>query len=303
MTSRVLAAVALLCALVGAMSTASLARADVADIVISGADAARAKDSAWNSRGAHWRIFWADAAGHQIWTAQIAGDGSLSTPSAVLQTDVSVFIDSLSAAYDPQRNDYVLAWGQSDGDGYYGSGGIVRGVRVAANGAAMDSPFPISPVTPSGQKYPDHGEPAAEYNPAREQVEVVWSKRDGSGSNIYSTQPHLAFIHRSQPQLDGAAQYYPVNVHSYNGSRGYAVAVNADGETLMAYLDQNEVHARVVDLNGHEITAPRQLAGAGASHPTSVNVAWHPVTRKFCLSYDRARPHPSRTAPGRPRRE
>ena len=170
-----------------------------------------------------WDSFAQDGSFYGVYAQRFQADGNAVDPEFRVNTYTTQAQRLSSVAMDAVGN-FVISWQSVAQDG---SGQGIFAQRYLADGSAVDLEFRVNTYTTQGQ-----GRPSVAMDADGDFV-ISWQSnvQDGSGYGIYAQRYH------ADGTTDG--NEFPVNAYTNLGQRWPSVAMDADGDFVIAWQDEN----------------------------------------------------------------
>jgi len=213
-----------------------------------------------------WQSYIQDGGGFGVYAQRYTADGIEAGSEFLVNTETSDFQESPSVAMDAD-GDFVIAWqsyGQDTSDSYG-----VYAQRYTADGSTAGSEFQVNTYTTNKQSNPSIA------MDADGDFVIAWQSKgqdDISDSNSYGI---FAQLYTADGSTVGSE--FPVNTGFLNNQRDSSVAMDADGDFVIAWASDDdssyEVYAQRYTADGSKAGGEFQVNTETSSLQESPSVA------------------------------
>jgi uncharacterized repeat protein (TIGR01451 family) len=213
-----------------------------------------------------WQSYIQDGHGFGVYAQRYTADGSPAGSEFLVNTETSSYQETPSVAMDAD-GDFVIAWTDHTQDGsFYG----VYAQRYTADGSTAGSEFQVNTYTTNKQSNPSIA------MDADGDFVIAWQslgQDDISDSNSYGI---FAQLYTADGSTVGSE--FPVNTGFLNNQRDSSVAMDADGDFVIAWASDDddssyEVYAQRYTADGSKAGGEFQVNTETASFQESPSVA------------------------------
>ncbi|HNV02457.1 MAG TPA: hypothetical protein PKH99_04005, partial [Vicinamibacterales bacterium] len=177
-------------------------------------------------------------------------------------------------AYDTRNRVYLAVWGP----------GVIRGIFVSEDGAAIGASFRISDPAVYSQT------PRVAYNPDDGSFLVAWHSSDGVASYASGTRVRGRVVSYTSGVSAAAPQAYSNETYTTRWEVGPAIAyASGSRRFLVAYnifsATGAEIGARVVDAAGNAVGPEIAVTSSPSEYDREPAVGYFPATNRFLLAW------------------